>query len=119
MFLAHAVAGYAIVALLLPKARIIRGALRRPRRHPAARRVFLAMAGLTLGVLRLGRRLGLHRAGPIAGLSLINWHAYAAVLLTAMLVWHVASAGRLRVAAGGIDRAGFLRLAGVRASASR
>ena len=44
MFLAHAVAGYAIVALLAPKARIVRGSLRRPPRHPAARRVFLAMA---------------------------------------------------------------------------
>ena len=113
VFLAHAVAGYAIVALLAPKARIIRGALRRPSRHRAARRAFLAMAALTVGVLVSG--VVWPYTGPvrIAGITLINWHAYAAVLLTALLVWHVASRRPVRVAAGGIDRAAFLRLAGV------
>ena len=112
VFLAHAVAGYAIVALLAPKARIVRGALRRPAPHPAARRVFLAMAVLTLGVLVSGVVWAYSGPVRIAGITLINWHAYAAVLLTALLVWHVASRRPVRVAAGGIDRAAFLRIAG-------
>ena len=113
VFLAHAVAGYAIVALLVPKARIVRGSLRRPVAHPAARRVFLAMAVLTLGVLVSGIVWAYTGPVRIAGITLINWHAYAAVLLTALLVWHVASRRPVRVATGGIDRAAFLRLAGV------
>ena len=112
VFLAHAVAGYAIVALLLPKARIVRGVLRRPAPHPAARRAFLAMAALTLGVLVSGVVWAYTGPVRIAGITLINWHAYAAVLLTALLVWHVASRRPVRVAAGGIDRAAFLRIAG-------
>jgi DMSO/TMAO reductase YedYZ molybdopterin-dependent catalytic subunit len=113
VFLAHAVAGYAIVALFAPKARIVRGALRRPARHPGARRVFLAMAALTLAVLVSGVVWAYTGPTRVIGITLINWHAYAAVLLTALLVWHVASRRPVRVAAGGIDRAAFLRLAGV------
>jgi DMSO/TMAO reductase YedYZ molybdopterin-dependent catalytic subunit len=113
VFLAHAVAGYAIVALLAPKARIVRGSLRRPTRLPAARRVFLAMAALTLGVLVSGVVWAYTGPVRIAGITLINWHAYAAVLLTVLLVWHVASRRPVRAAAGGLDRAAFLQLAGV------
>ena len=112
VFLAHAVAGYAIVALLAPKARIVRGSLRRPAPHPAARRAFLAMAALTLGVLVSGVVWAYTGPVRIAGITLINWHAYAAVLLTALLVWHVASRRPVRAATGGIDRAAFLRVAG-------
>ena len=89
VFLAHAVAGFAIVALLLPKARIIRGVLRRPAPQPAARRAFLTMAGLALAVLVSGVVWAYTGPVSIAGLSLINWHAFAAVLLTAILAWHV------------------------------
>ena len=110
VFLAHAVAGFALVALLASKARIIRGALRHPAPYPAARRAFLTMAALTVAVLMSGIVWAFTGPVSIAGLTLINWHAFAAVLLTAILIWHVSvrrpAPGRL----GGLDRAGFLRL---------
>jgi DMSO/TMAO reductase YedYZ molybdopterin-dependent catalytic subunit len=116
VFLAHAVAGFAIVALLLPKARIIRRALRRPARDRAARGAFLTMAALTLAVLVSGVVWAYTGPVSIAGLTLINWHAFAAVLLTAILAWHVTARRPAGGRAGGLDRAGFLRLAGALAA---
>ena len=51
VFLAHAVAGFAIVALLLPKARIIRGALR----HSLSRIEDELFSGRTVPVNATGR----------------------------------------------------------------
>lgn len=116
VFLAHAVASYALVALLLPKSRIIRGALRRPASRPGARRVFLLMAALTLGVLVSGVVWAYTGPARIAGITLINWHAFAAVLLAALLAWHVAARRRIAGASAGLDRAAFLQLAGVLAA---
>src|SRR4051794_28853424 len=112
VFLAHAVAGFAIVALLVAKGRIVRASLRRPAPHPVARRAFLTMAALLALVLASGVVWAYTGHVAIAGLSLINWHAFAAVLLTAILIWHVAVQRPARGRLGGLDRAGFLRLGG-------
>ena len=81
---AHGVLAFAVVLALAAKARVIAAALRR--RGPTA---FLLLGALLAVVL--GSGLAWILAGPhaLAGISVIDWHAFAAVALVAPFLLHV------------------------------
>ncbi len=113
VLIAHAVAAYALIALLVFKARIIAGALRRRRRIDCARLVFGGMALLLVAVLATGLAWILLGRTLVGGISLINIHAYLAIALAVPFGAHVAARRwGLRVQPSR-DRAAFLRLAGL------
>jgi len=114
VFWAHAIAAYAIVVLLLPKAEIVVRSLRRRRRGGLGpeHRAFLLMLGLLVAVLATGLIWVL--GGPLyVGVSLINLHAYLAIGMACLLVLHVVRRGyALRIPAAR-GRGAALRLTGV------
>ena len=87
-FWAHAVGGYAILALLGFKAAVVRAAVRRRPGLGPDRMVLVVAAALLLAVLGTG--LAWILAGPfgVGGVSGINLHAYLALALAAPLAWH-------------------------------
>ena len=104
----HALGGYAVLAALVFKGRVIARALRRGPLTPE-RRAFVGMLGLLVAVLATG--LAWVLAGPLAlgYLSLINVHAYLALLLAALVVWHVRAHRSGLRARGAADRGAALR----------
>ena len=103
VFWLHALAAWSIVGLLVVKGRVIWAAIGRRPRVTVSRVAFLVLLALLLAVLATGvawvlldgyRRLGYF--------SLINVHAYLAIALTLLLVWHVLA--RRRVFRGGAAR---------------
>ncbi len=112
VFWAHAVGAYAIVVLLAFKGRIVVSAIRRRGLDPA-RAAFLAM--LALLVVTLGTALVWVLGGPryVGPISLINVHAYLAILLVGLLASHLAARRWIFRVPAARDRRSFLRLAGV------
>jgi DMSO/TMAO reductase YedYZ molybdopterin-dependent catalytic subunit len=114
VLVAHAIAAYALVALLVFKARIVVGALRR-RRLDRERAIFVAMALLLVAVLATGLAWIVLGRVLVGGISLINVHAYLAIALAAPFGVHVVArryALRIRPSR---DRGAALRLAALAA----
>lgn len=112
-FWAHAVGGYAILLVLFAKAFVVVDATRRSPGLTRARRLLFLMVLLLLGTVVTG--LLWITAGPIdvGGVSLINLHAYMALALAALLVWHALDRRFILRVPGGADRAAFMRIAGL------
>lgn len=108
-FWAHAVGGYAILALIAFKAAVVRAAVRRRPGLGPGRAVLAVTAALLLTVL--GTALAWILAGPfgIAGVSGINLHAYLALALAAPLAWHARDRRWVTREPGAMDRRAFLR----------
>lgn len=109
-FWAHAVGGYAIIAVLLAKVLIVRDATRRRPALTDSRLLLFLMLGLLVATLATG--LTWIVAGPLSvgGVSLINLHAYLALLLAGLLVWHVVDRRWIWRVPRSADRAAFLRI---------
>jgi DMSO/TMAO reductase YedYZ molybdopterin-dependent catalytic subunit len=107
--LAHRVAGYAILVLLVWKGAVIASSLRR--RGPGPRRygsLFL-LAGL---VVTLSLGLAWSAAGPFAfaWFNGLSWHIYAGAALTSVLVWHAYRYAHRLPVSFWAERRTFLRL---------
>lgn len=113
LFWLHAIGAYGIVALLFAKGTIVLHAIRRRPGVGQARLVLLVMVALLLSVLVTG--VIWISAGPlyVAGTSLVNWHAYLALLLVALLVWHAVDRRWIVRVPAARDRRAFLRMVGV------
>lgn len=105
---AHGVLALAIVLALAAKARVVAAALRR--RGPT---VFALLGALLLVVLGTGLAWILLGPQAVAGISVINWHAFAAVALVVPFLLHVRARRGGLAAPGAHDRRAFLRLAGL------
>lgn len=108
-FWAHAVGGYAILALLAFKAAVVRAAVRRRPGLSGGRMALAAAAALLVCVL--GTALAWIFAGPfsVGGISGINLHAYMALVLAIPLAWHVQDRRWVTREPGAMDRRAFLR----------
>lgn len=84
----HALGGYALALVLVWKGRIVWGVLLR-RRLTAARLAFLGMTGLLLATLATGFHWSTLGPSALFGFSTLVVHGALAVLLLALLVWHV------------------------------
>lgn len=113
LFWLHAVGAYGIVFLLFAKAAIVYNAVRRRPGLTEARVILGVLAALLLTVLVTG--VVWITAGPhyVLGISLVNLHAYLAILLALLLVWHVVDRRWIVRVPAARDRAAFLRFAGV------
>jgi hypothetical protein len=114
VFWLHAVGAYGIVVLLFAKGTLVLHALRRRPGVTAARLVLLLLVALLLAVLVTG--LVWISAGStlyVAGISVINLHAYLALLLCGLLAWHALDRRWIVRVPAARDRAAFLRLVGV------
>jgi hypothetical protein len=113
LFWLHAVGAYGIVVLLFAKGTIVLHAIRSRPGLDQARITLVVMLGLLLAVLVTG--VVWISAGPlaVAGTSLVNWHAYLALLLVALLAWHVIDRRWIVRVPAARDRRAFLRMAGV------
>jgi DMSO/TMAO reductase YedYZ molybdopterin-dependent catalytic subunit len=113
VFWLHAIGAYAIVVLLAAKATIVLEAIRRRPELTEARLLLLLAAALLVAVLASG--LVWITAGStvyLGGVSLINLHAYLALLLAGLLVWHALDRRWVARIPAARDRAAFLRAAG-------
>lgn len=112
LFWIHAVGAYAIVVVLFAKALVVADVLRRRPGWSAERVQLAVLAGLLVSVLVSG--LVWISAGPrvLAGLSLINLHAFLAIALVALLVGHVVDRRWIARVPASHDRRAFLRAAG-------
>ncbi len=114
VFWLHAVGAYGIVVLLFAKGMLVLNALRRRPGLTQARVTLLLLVSLLLTVLVTG--LVWITAGStlyVFGISLVNLHAYLAILLFGLLAWHVLDRRWIVRVPAARDRAAFLRLAGV------
>lgn len=113
LFWLHAIGAYGIVVLLFAKGTIVLHAIRRRPGLDQARIVLVVMIVLLLAVLVTG--VAWIGAGPItvAGTSLVNWHAYLALVLLVILTWHVVDRRWIVRVPAARDRRAFLRMAGV------
>lgn len=113
-FWLHAVGAYAIVVVLFAKGMLVLHAIRR---RPGVTRarvvlfVLVALLGATLATGLVWITIG--RPVYVLGISLVNLHAYVALVLIALLAWHVIDRRWLVRVPAARDRAAFLRLAGV------
>jgi hypothetical protein len=113
-FWLHAIGAYGIVVLLFAKGTLVLHAIRRRPGLTQARVTLTVLVVLLLVVLVTG--LVWITAGTtiyVLGISLINLHAYLALLLFALLAWHVVDRRWIVRVPAARDRAAFLRLAGV------
>jgi hypothetical protein len=113
-FWLHAIGAYGIVVLLFAKGTLVLHAIRRRPGLTQARVTLSVLVVLLLVVLVTG--LVWITAGTtiyVLGISLINLHAYLALLLFALLAWHVVDRRWIVRVPAARDRAAFLRLAGV------
>jgi len=106
---AHAVGAYALGAVLVSKGALVAGVLAR-RPGWTAGRVQLAVA-VALLVATLASGLVWVTAGRVVvgGVSLVNWHAYAGILLVVVLVPHVLDRRWVARAPRARDRRAVLR----------
>jgi DMSO/TMAO reductase YedYZ molybdopterin-dependent catalytic subunit len=113
VFWMHAIGAYGIVALLFAKGTIVYYAIRRRPGVTQARLTLGVLVVLLLTVLVTG--FVWITAGPyyVLGISLVNLHAYLAVLLFVILAWHVLDRRWVARVPAARDRAAFRRLAGV------
>jgi hypothetical protein len=113
LFWLHAVGAYGIVCLLFAKGTIIAHALRR-RPGVTQVRVMLAFMLVLLGTVLVTGFVWITAGSRyVLGISLINLHAYVAILLVALLIWHVVDRWWIVRVPAARDRAAFLRLAGL------
>lgn len=114
VFWLHAVGAYAIVVLLFAKATLVANAIRRRPGLTEARIALALVAGLLVSVLVTGLVwIGAGTTIYVGSVSLINLHAYLALLLVALLVWHVLDHRWIVHVPAARDRGAFLRTAGV------
>lgn len=111
----HAAGAYALVVVLLAKGALVLGVLRR-RPGWTSGRVQLAVAVVLLAAVLLSGLVWI-TAGrrSVAGVSLINWHAYLAILLVAVIVSHVVDRRWVARAPAARDRRAALRVIGAAA----
>lgn len=121
VFWLHAIGAYGIVTLLFAKSMLVLNALRRRPGVTRARITLSLMAVLLLTILVTG--LIWISAGDTIYVfksslywSLINVHAYLALIFFAFLVWHVVDRRWIVRVPAARDRAAFLRLAAVAAT---
>jgi hypothetical protein len=105
----HAICGYAIVALLIWKTRIILDVFRRGRRIDFARASFLFLAALLLTILATGITWLIRGDVIILGFSLMTLHALAALALVTLFIWHVWTRWFIVSVPASRDRRAFLR----------
>jgi hypothetical protein len=111
-FWAHAIGAYAIVVLLFAKTMLVVNAVRRRPGLTRARVALGALAVLLLAVLVTGLVwITAGRALYVLGISVVNWHAYLALAMLALLAWHALDRRWIVQVPPARDRAAFLRLA--------
>ena len=115
-FWIHAVGAYAILVVLSAKALIIADVLRRRPGLDSERLLLGLMILLLVAVLTTG--LVWITSGPhsLAGYSLINMHAFLAVVLALLLAKHAFDRRWIARVAASHDRRAFLRFAGLAAA---
>lgn len=118
VFWLHAIGAYGIVVLLFAKSMLVLNAVRRRPGVTRARVTLSLMAALLLSILVTG--LIWISAGDTIYVfksslywSLINVHAYLALIFFALLVWHVVDRRWIVRVPAARNRAAFLRIAGV------
>jgi hypothetical protein len=108
----HGVGGYAVAAVLAWKAAVILDAFRRRRRSLSSGTslAFVGMAMLLLAVLLTGFAWA-QGVGPrqLAGFSAINVHAFLAIGLSLLLLWHLLARRFVLRIPQATDRRAFLR----------
>lgn len=112
-FWLHVVGAYGIFVLLFAKALIVNDAIRRRPRATQTPAGAVGLVVLLAVVMVSGFVWSIGGRRVVAGVSLINWHAYVAIALAVLLVWHVADRRWIVKVPGAADRGAFLRLAGV------
>lgn len=112
LFWLHAVGAYGLLVVLFAKTLIVVDVLRRRPGWTAERLQLAALAALVVTTLVTG--LVWITAGPqvVAGLSLINLHAFVALALVLLLAQHVVDRRWIVRVPAARDRRAFLRLAG-------
>lgn len=113
LFWLHAVGAYAIVCLLLAKGVIVYHAIKRRLGVTQARLTLGVLMALLLAVLATGFLWIVGGPRSLLGTSLVNLHAYLAILMLVLLVWHVVDRRWIVRVPAARDRAAFLRAAGV------
>ena len=111
----HRITGFAILALMLWKGRIVLRALRRRRRMTQLRWLWIVTALLLVTVLVLGLAWALWGPFYFSGLSGMSWHIYLGVALVPFMLYHA-----LKQTAGfpvrfWVERRSALRLLGLAA----
>ena len=112
-FWLHIVGAYGIFVLLFAKALIVNDAIRRKPRPSQTPAGLVLLVVMLLFVLASGFVWSAGGRRVWGGLSLINWHAYVAITLAAVLAWHVLDRRWVVRVPGAVGRGAFLRLAGV------
>ncbi len=117
VFWLHAVGAYGIVVLLFAKGTLVLNAVRRRPGLTQARVTLSILVLLLLAVLVTGLVwISAGRTLYVLGVSVINLHAYLALLLLALLAWHVVDRRWIVRVPAARDRAAFLRMAGIAAA---
>ena len=108
----HGIGAYAVIVVLLWKARIILTVLRRRPALTPERLVFLLLTGLLLAVLATGYVWTWAGRGQVGGFSLMVVHGTLATVLVGLLLWHVLARRVIFRVPAARDRRAVLRLAG-------
>jgi DMSO/TMAO reductase YedYZ molybdopterin-dependent catalytic subunit len=106
----HGIAAYAILVLLWWKGAVIVGSFARRRVAKLPRVGFLVLTGLQLATLASGLYWVFFGRVVILNYSLITIHALLAVLILALLIWHVVSMRFIIGVRRAVDRRAVLRL---------
>ena len=110
----HAASAYAIVVLLFAKGMLVLDAIRRRPGLTQARVTLTLLVALLRAVLVTGLVwITIGRAVYVLGISLVNLHAYLALLVLALLAWHVVDRRWIVRVPAARDRRAFLKLAAV------
>jgi len=108
LLIIHGVVAYALVLLLLFKASIIRDAWRRKKRWTGRRIGFVVTLVLLVLTLLLGLLWTFNGPLYLGGFSLVSLHAYAAVPLMFLMLWHAWHMRYIRRVRGALGRRMFL-----------
>ena len=109
----HGVGGYAIVAALVWKARIIGGVLRRRPALTSTRLAFLLLTGLLLATLLTGYLWTYGGRRAVGDYSLMVVHGALATAVVVPLLWHLLARRAVFRVRAARDRRALLRLAGL------
>jgi len=121
IFWLHAIGAYGLVVLLFAKSMLVLNAVRRRPGVTRARITLSLLALLLLAVLVTGLAW-ISAGGAIyvftssVDWSLINVHAYLALVFCALIVWHVVDRRWIVRVPAARNRAAFLRIAGIAAA---
>ena len=110
--LAHRIAGWGIVVVLIWKLRNVRASLRWARR-PGPRAASLALSGLLLASLGLGFAWSFFGPWRVWLFSGVSWHIYIGAALLPLLAWHAVYHTFGLPRRFWADRRAFLRFAGL------